>query len=124
MSHVDARDIAAVIVATLTDPGDRHAGRVHVVTGSTDLSFDEVAGAFSRILRRSVRGQPLSDEQLKASLLAAGQSEWQATALVELNAYARQGHASMVTDTVERITGRPARPLERWLQDHAAAFQP
>src|SRR5262249_26068360 len=26
-SHVDARDIAAVIASTLTDPTDRHAGR-------------------------------------------------------------------------------------------------
>jgi len=40
------------------------------------------------------------DDQLKAGLLAAGQSDWQATALVELNTYARQGHASVVTDTI------------------------
>src|SRR5499425_3433926 len=122
-SHVDARDIAAVIVAVLTDPPDRHAGRVHLVTGPAALSFDDVADIFSRLLQRPVRYQPLSDEQLKAGVLAAGQREWQAAALVELNAYARQGHASVVTDTVERITGRPARTMEQWLRDHAAAFQ-
>jgi len=123
-SHVDARDIAAVIASILTDPTDRHAGQVHLVTGPAALSFDEVAATFSRILRRPVRYQPLSDGQLKAGLLAAGQSEWQATALVELNTYARQGHASVVTDTVERTTGRQATPLEQWIRDHIAAFEP
>jgi uncharacterized protein YbjT (DUF2867 family) len=122
-SHVDARDIAAVIASTLTDPLDRHAGRIHLVTGPAALSFDHVAEAFSRILEKPVRYRNLSDEQLKAGLLAAGQSEWQATAMVELNTYARQGHASVVTDTVERITGQQARTLEQWLWDHAAAFR-
>jgi len=112
-----------VFVAVLTDPPDRHAGQVRLVTGPAALSFDNVAGSFSRLLQRRVRYQPLSDEQLKAGLLAAGQSEWQAAALVELNTYARRGHASVVTDTVERVTGRPARTLEQWLRDHAAAFQ-
>ncbi|PWU20637.1 MAG: NAD(P)-dependent oxidoreductase [Candidatus Rokuibacteriota bacterium] len=122
-SHVDARDIAAVIAAALTDPLDRHAGRIHVVTGPAALSFDQVADTFSRVLERPVRYRNLEDEQLKAGLLAAGQGEWQATAVVELNVYARQGHASMVTDTVERLTGRPARDLEQWIRDCAAAFR-
>jgi len=122
-SHVDARDIAAVIARVLTDPLDRHAGRVHLVTGPTALSFDEVAGTFARVLGRPVRYRNLEDASLKAGLLAAGQSDWQATALVELNIYARQGHASVVTDTVDRITGRPARTLEQWIRDHASAFR-
>ena len=122
-SHVDARDIAAVIAATLTDPLDRHAGRIHLVTGPAALSFDHVAETFSRVLQTPVRYRNLSDEQLKAGLLGAGQNEWLATALVELNAYARHGHASVVTDTVECITGRPARSLEQWLRDHTAPFR-
>jgi hypothetical protein len=56
--------------------------------------------------------------------LASGQRDWQATALIELNRYARQGHASVVTDTVERITGHAARTLLQWVQDHAAALRP
>jgi len=122
-SHVDARDIAAVIAATLTDSLDRHAGRIHLVTGPAALNFDHVAETFSRVLAKPVRYRNLGDDQLKAGLVAAGQSEWQATALVELNTYARQGHASVVTDTVERLTGRPARTLEQWLRDHAAPFR-
>jgi uncharacterized protein YbjT (DUF2867 family) len=122
-SHVDTRDIAGVIVATLTEPIDRHDGRIHLVTGPAALTFAEVAEMFSGVLGRSVRYVDLTDEQLKAGLMANGQPEWQAAALVELNTYARQGHTSVVTDTVERVTGSPARTLERWVRDHVAAFR-
>jgi uncharacterized protein YbjT (DUF2867 family) len=122
-SHVDARDIAAVIATVLTDPLGRHAGQIHLVTGPAALSFDHVAETLSRVLGKPVRYRNLEDAELKAGLRAAGQSEWQATALVELNVYARQGHASVVTDAVQRITGRRAGSLEQWVRDHAAAFR-
>jgi uncharacterized protein YbjT (DUF2867 family) len=122
-SYVDARDIAAVIAATLSDPIDRHAGRIHLVTGPAAVTYDEIAQTVSHAVGRTVRYVDLTDDQMRAGLLAAGQSAWQATALVELNTYARQGHASVVTDTVERVTGRPARPLEQWIRDHAASFR-
>jgi uncharacterized protein YbjT (DUF2867 family) len=122
-SHVDARDIASVIAAALAEPVDRHAGMVYLVTGPAALTFAQVAETFTGVLGRSVRYVNLTDEQLKAGLLASGQPNWQATALVELNTYARQGHASLVTDTVERVGGRPARTLEQWAQDHAASFR-
>jgi uncharacterized protein YbjT (DUF2867 family) len=123
-SHVDARDIAAVIAATLTQPIDRHVGCIYLVTGPAALSFDQVAETLSRVVARAVRYVDLTSDQLKGGLLAAGQSEWQATALIELNTYARQGHASVVTDTVERVGGRPARTLEQWVRNHVTAFRP
>src|SRR5262245_11052058 len=121
-SHVDAQDIASVIATALTEPIERHAGRIHLVTGPDALTLAEVAETLARVLERPVRYVNLTDEQLKAGLLASGQPEWQATAMVELNNYAQQGHASVVTDTVERVTGRPARRLDRWARDHAPAF--
>ena len=122
-SHVDARDIASVITSTLTDPLERHASRIHLVTGPAALTFDEIATVCSHFIRAPVRYVNLTGEQLKAGLLASGQPEWQAAALLELNAYARQGHASVVTDTVQRLTGRPARTLEEWFRDYAHAFR-
>ena len=122
-SHVDARDIARVIAATLTEPTDRHAGRVHLLTGPAAVTFSEVAETLTRVLERPVRHVDLTDEQLKSALRASGQSEWQATALIELNSYARQGHVSVVTDTVERVTGQAPRSLEQWARDHIGLFR-
>ena len=57
---------------------------------------------------------------VRAMVQDPARAVWQATALVELNRYARRGHASAVTDTVERVGGQGARTLEQWAQDHAA----
>ena len=55
-------------------------------------------------------------------LVTSGRSDWLATALVELNAYARQGYPSGGTGTVERVTGLPAGILERWTRERSAHF--
>ena len=47
-SHVDARDIAGVIAATLREPIDRHAGQIHLVTGPAALTFSQIAETLAR----------------------------------------------------------------------------
>jgi uncharacterized protein YbjT (DUF2867 family) len=121
-SHVDAQDIGRVITVALTEPVDRHAGRIYLVTGPAAVTFAEVADTLSRVLASPVRYIDLTDEQLMAGMIGGGQPEWQATALVELNVYARQGHASVVTDTVERVTGRAPSTIEEWAREHAHVF--
>jgi uncharacterized protein YbjT (DUF2867 family) len=121
-SHVDARDIGRVIAATLTEPIDRHVSRVHLVTGPAALTFAEVADTLSQVLAIPVRYVDLTDEQFKAGAIASGQPEWLATALVELNTYARQGHSSVVTNTVERVTGRAPGTIEQWAREHVSAL--
>src|SRR5262249_36489120 len=73
-SYVDARDIAAVITETLSEPFDRHSGRIHLVTGPAALTFDQIAAVCSGVVGRPVRYVNLTDEQLKAGLMASGQS--------------------------------------------------
>jgi hypothetical protein len=69
-----------------------------------------------------VRYVDVTDEQFKAGAIASGQPEWLATALVELNTYARHGHSSVVTDTVERVTGRAPSTIEQWAREIASAL--
>lgn len=121
-SHVDAHDIGRVIATTLTEPIDRHAGRVHLVTGPAAVTFAEIADTLSRVLAIPVRYVNLTDEQFKAGAIGSGQPEWLATALTELNTYARQGHSSVVTDTVERVTGRAPSTFEQWTRENGSAL--
>ena len=122
MSHVDAYDIGRVIATTLTEPIDRHAGEVHLVTGPAAVTYAEIAHTLSRVLGVAVRYVNLTDEQFKAGAIGSGQPEWLATALIELNTYARQGHSSVVTDTVERVTGRAPSTIEQWARENASAL--
>jgi uncharacterized protein YbjT (DUF2867 family) len=52
MAFIDARDIAAVAVAALTESG--HEGKTYVITGSEALSYPQVASKLSQVTGKTV----------------------------------------------------------------------
>jgi len=127
ISMVDARDVAAVAAATLTEPG--HEGRRYDVTGPEALSYADVARRLSRAIGWPTTYVDTADDAMRRELLQSGLDDWRATAEVELFAEYRRGgafgYASAVTETVERLTGRPPRTLDalvaEWLPDRPPA---
>jgi uncharacterized protein YbjT (DUF2867 family) len=117
ISMVDTRDVAAVATVALTQPG--HAGAHYDVTGPEALSYHEVAAKLSGALGRDVAYVDAPDDAVREGLLGLGLDEWFAGALVGLyqsyRSSGRDGYAAQVTDTVERLTGRSARSLDRLL---------
>lgn len=120
VSFVDVADIAAVAVAALRD--DSHQGQVHVLTGRERLTYGEVAARLGALLGREVRYVALADDAYAAALRAAGLSDWYAEGLPELNRYFRDGKGGEITNTVERITGRPARTIDDYLAESRETF--
>jgi hypothetical protein len=88
------------------------------IPGETD-----VAGKLSRALGRQITYVDAPDEAVRDGFLGAGLNAWFAGALVGLyQDYRRSGtdgYAAQVTDTVERLTGRPARSLDDLLAEIA-----
>jgi uncharacterized protein YbjT (DUF2867 family) len=117
---VDVRDIAAVAVAALTEAG--HEGKTYELTGPEALSYADVAATLSKVLGKPVRYVDVPPEAAKQSMLAAGMPEWNAAAVAELYGVFASGRCAGTTDTVERVTGRPAATFEQFARDHAAAF--
>jgi uncharacterized protein YbjT (DUF2867 family) len=121
ISMVDTRDVAAVAATVLTQSG--HAGASYDVTGPQALSYADVASKLTRALGRPVTYVDVPDDATRQALLAAGLSEWFANALVGLyQDYRRSGtdgYAARVTDTVQRLTGRPPRALDDLLAEIA-----
>jgi uncharacterized protein YbjT (DUF2867 family) len=118
---IDARDIAAVAARALTTPG--HENRAYPVTGPQALSGAEVAAALSAAAGRTVRYVAISLQQAKQAMTSMGVPESLADAMNELYALAPQGHLAGVVDTVEMVTGRPARTFAEFAKDHASAFR-
>src|SRR3990172_6979483 len=58
ISHVDVRDIAAVAVKSLTEPG--HERKVYTLSGPQALTYDEIAGQLSKVLGRTISHISLS----------------------------------------------------------------
>ncbi|HUP59627.1 MAG TPA: SDR family oxidoreductase [Thermoanaerobaculia bacterium] len=120
ISHVDVRDIAAVAVKALTEPG--HEGKAYTLTGPEALTYDEMAGKISTASGRSVSYVNISDADLKQGLIGAGTPEPYADAYLDLMRHYRTGATAKVTDDVRRVTGRDARTFEEYAQDNATAW--
>jgi uncharacterized protein YbjT (DUF2867 family) len=120
LSMVDTRDVAAVAAAVLTENG--HAGAAYDITGPEALSYRDVAAKLSSVLGREITYVDAPDDAVRSALLGFGLDPWFADGLVGLFAEYRRsgpdGYASVVTDTVERVTGRPARSLDDLLSEH------
>ena len=121
VAWIDARDIAAVAVKALTEPG--HEGKEYPLTGPEALTGDQLAATLSDVLGRAVAYVGVSMEDSKQGMIRAGLDEALADMVNELYALGPMGHLATVLDTVERVTGRPARTFRRFAEDYADAFK-
>jgi uncharacterized protein YbjT (DUF2867 family) len=125
ISMVDTRDAAAVAASALTGPG--HAGACYDVTGPEALSYADVAAKLTAATGRPVSYIDAPDDAVRHALLGAGLNQWFAGALVGLyQDYRRSGtggYAAQVTDTIQRLTGRPARSLDDLLGELAPGLR-
>lgn len=118
---IDTRDIAAAALVTLTEAG--HAGQIHTLTGSDAVSYRDATQILATVLDRSISYVSETEDEAWHRLRAAGVPAWQAAALLAIAAYQRAGGATaVVTDTVQRLTGRPPRTLREFSEDHADRF--
>ncbi|MEV0281981.1 NAD(P)H-binding protein [Streptomyces sp. NPDC050610] len=113
VGFVDAGDIAAVAVHALTD---EQAPNIDLVlTGPEALSHDDVAAIITEVTGRPVAHRRLSYEQLRDRLAAEIPVEF-AAMLAGMDRAIAEGAEDRVTDTVQRLTGRPARAFRELLE--------
>lgn len=120
VSVVDARDIAAVAAAALTEAG--HDGRTYDLTGPEALTHAEIAAALGEAAGHEVRFETVPAGAFVATLEQAGMPTWQAKGLVEDYAHYERGEAAGISGDVERVTGRPPRTVHQFAADYAVAF--
>jgi uncharacterized protein YbjT (DUF2867 family) len=120
VAMIDVDDIAAVAATALTT--DAHAGKAYVLTGPEAHSYSDVAERLSRILGRTITYKDVPLEVMRERLLASGMPEWHVDVQVDFSTALSAGHASAVTNTVEAVTGKPARTLEQFIQEHVVLF--
>ncbi|MFG3697493.1 NAD(P)H-binding protein [Micromonospora sp. NPDC047620] len=117
---VDEADVGAVAAEVLT--GDGHAGQVYTLTGPEALTPRQRLATIAAAIGRELRFVELTEQQARDRWRQAGYDD----ELVDLLA-SWQGNpppvAYTVTDTVERLLGRPPRPFATWAHIHAAAFR-
>ncbi len=118
---IDPADIGAVAVAALTKPG--HAGKAYTLTGPRALSTGEQVAIVAKASGRTVNYVDVPPAAAQDGMLKAGMPAAYVTALLELYAFMKSGNASLVTNTVAELLGRPAVSFEEWAAKNAAAFK-
>jgi NAD(P)H dehydrogenase (quinone) len=102
-------DVAAAAAGILI--GDGHAGAIYSATGPERLSGAERAGLIAEITGRPVAFRVITEEQLRAGLTKAGLPAGAVNTVVSIQASFAAGAFDILTGDVERLGGRPPKPL-------------
>lgn len=111
VAFVSADDIAAVAVRALLDTPHQTD---HVITGPEALSYDDVARVLSDALGHLIVHHRVTRDEVSRRITRSGVDPVFASILAGLEDLLREGAEDRVTDTVERITGRPPQRLTDW----------
>ncbi|MGY2023846.1 NAD(P)H-binding protein [Nocardia gipuzkoensis] len=117
---VHEADIAAVAAVALLDDG--HSGRAYNLTGPQSLTPRERIEILCPAVGRDIAFVPITHEQAIDRLVATGVPRADAEYVIGWYA-APSEDSTTVVDTVERITGRPARTFSQWVAEHAERFR-
>ncbi|MFC8677961.1 MULTISPECIES: NmrA family NAD(P)-binding protein [Streptomyces] len=113
VGFVDAEDIAAVAVRALTD--EQAPNTDLVLTGPEALSHDDIAAVITEVTGRAVVHRRLSYEQMRDRLTTQVPVEF-AAMLAGMDRAIAEGAEDRITDTVQRLTGRPPRTFRALLE--------
>lgn len=120
VNYIDTRDIAAVAVEALISEG--HEGEIYDLTGPEALSHSEIAAILSEETMRAITFVDVPAAAAREAMLAQHIPERLVDAMLELYDVYRSGHSSEVTDTVEKITGRPPHTFRQFARDYKECF--
>lgn len=120
VSAVDVLDIAAVAATVLSEDG--HAGQTYNLTGPEAITHKAMAAKLSAAIGHRVQFETVEPDTMRAALAAAGFPPWQVEGVIEDYAHYAREEATVVTDDVLQVTGRPPLSFDDFARDYAEAF--
>jgi len=109
VAFVARGDVAAAAAGILI--GDGHGGAIYNATGPERLSGAERAALIAEITGRPLVFRVITEEQLRAGLTKAGLPVGVVNTVISIQASFAAGAFDIVTGDVERLGGRPPKPL-------------
>jgi uncharacterized protein YbjT (DUF2867 family) len=116
---IDPRDIAAVAVKSLIEPG--HENKIYSMSGSEILSTREQVQIISDVVGTEINFEEISPEVARERMRKFI-PEALVDASLELMEIAEK-HPAVVLDTVKNVTGENSRTFKQWATDHVKWFR-
>jgi len=120
VAYIHPRDIAAVAVHALTEPG--HEGKTYQVTGPEALSVGEVVQLLSEAVGKPIEYVPITDDATREGMQKAGLPAFLIDALLPYASFVRTGKGAEILPTVEEVIGRRPLTFADWAHEHATDF--
>jgi uncharacterized protein YbjT (DUF2867 family) len=121
VSFLDVRDIAAVAAKALT--GGEHSGKTYELNGPEALTYAEVAAKIAKHSGRAVQYVDIPADAQRKAMLEQGMPEWQAEALLDLQAYYTGGKGRKVDGLLEELLGRSPITMDQFLAEFSSEFR-
>ncbi|MEZ5082139.1 MAG: SDR family oxidoreductase [Bacteroidales bacterium] len=118
---VDARDIAAVGVASLLEEG--HENKSYVLTGPEPISYHDIVRELSSALGKKIEYIKQTPEEGRKAMLSFNMPEWLVDDMVKLNIRYANGEAMNVSQDIEHVLGRNAHSLKDFIDDYIDLFK-
>ncbi len=117
ISVVDIANVAAIAFA------DQHYGKEYNLTGPEALDHAQVARIISETTGKEVVYHAMPEEAMLQGARDNGMPEPAVQYMAVLYAVVRAGYAAVVTDDVERITGRKPLTFDAFVKDNVECWQ-
>jgi len=122
MAFVAREDVAQTVAAALVQRVD--GNQILDVTGPESLTFDDVADRLSARTGRHLRYERESVEEGRRWRAASGAPDWEVDTWLGSYLAAAAGELADVSDTVQRLTGRPPMTLEQYFDANPHILEP
>jgi uncharacterized protein YbjT (DUF2867 family) len=119
MAPISDPDIAAVAARALLT--DELVGQRVPLTGPHALTNSELIEVLAAVLKRPLRYQEVTAEQVQQGFIGLGFAAEFADAYLAMLA-ASVGRPALVTHEIDKILGRPAQSFAEWVADHRNLF--
>ncbi len=121
ITWISRDDLADVAAAALITSG--HDGASYEITGSQALTLAEAAEQFSRATGLPASYQPETIEEARASRAKFNPSNWELEAWVSTYVAIATGEMSVVSHTVQALTGHAPQTLADYVHQHPESYQ-
>ena len=116
----DCIEVASTVLQS--DPKQWNSANLEI-TGPSALTYNEIAAEMSRACNETITYVDMSEEEFSSMLLEYGfpEEDLEIQVLCHFRQM-RNGKASLVTDTFEKVTGKPATSIYDWMLKNIDLF--